>query len=314
VVNLEDCLSAELRALSPTITRIAAGLSGAGVYRVEAGDRAYVLKVLGDGEPLADWRRKCHVVTLAADAGVAPRVVHVDEARRAIVSEFIVDRSIHAYFANPATHAAAVAELGRMFRRVHDLPPPPELAPRDARLFLAMIHQGLSAAGVLPAFVRELNQGVIDTPPPAHDRAPVLSHNDANPSNLIYDGQQIMLLDWDMAGLNDDYYDLAAVALFLRMDEPTSLALLSAHDGAPVTRVPPRFAYDRKLVACLCGTIFLHLARTAGHPGPSDRDTLDNAATLVEVYPRMRTGELDLASALGRWMLGLALIKESTLL
>jgi len=210
VVNLEDCLPAELRALAPTITRIAAGMSGAGVYRVEAGDRAYVLKVTPD-EPLGEWQRKAHVLARVAEAGCAPRIVHIDEPRRAIVSTFVVDRGIHTYFANPATHAAAVVELGKLLRRAHDLPPPPELTARDGRQFLAMITQGL--AGFLPAFVRDINQRVLDTPLPAHDRAPVLSHNDVNPTNVIYDGQQIMLLDWDMAGLNDDYYDLAAIAM-----------------------------------------------------------------------------------------------------
>ena len=54
-MNLEACLPAELRGPATTITRIAAGLSGAGVYRVEAGGQAYVLKVSTD-EPVEAWR------------------------------------------------------------------------------------------------------------------------------------------------------------------------------------------------------------------------------------------------------------------
>jgi aminoglycoside phosphotransferase (APT) family kinase protein len=311
-VNLEACLPDELRARAPTISRIAAGMSGAGVYRVSAGDDVYVLKVTTAEEPLADWQRKCRVLALAAGAGIAPRVIHVDEARRAILSAFVVDRGLPTYYGNPATHAAAVIELAKILRRAHDLPPPPELTEQDPRQFLTTINNDLASTGGLPEFVREVNLRVIGEPLPAHERAPVLSHNDVNPSNLIYDGQQIMLLDWDMAGLNDDYYDLAAIAMFLRMNEPTCLAFVSAHDGVPVTRLPPRFAYNRRLVAALCGTIFLHLARTAGHPGPGARDTLEATATLAEVYPRMRSGELDLSTADGRWLLGLALVKEST--
>jgi len=314
VVNLEDCLPDELRTPSPTITRIAAGLSGAGVYRVEADAHAYVLKVSSDSEPVADWQRKLHVQQLAAAAGVAPRVIHADEARRAIVTAFVVDLGFPPYYGNPHTHAAAVAALGQTLRRAHDLPPPAELATRDARQLITIITDGLAAAAVLPAFVRDANQRVLDEALPAHDRAPVLSHNDVNPTNLIYDGQRILLLDWDMAGVNDESYDLAAIAVFLRMDEPTCLALLSAHDAAPVTSLPARFMYNRRFIAAMCGTVFLHLARAAGHHRSPAHDTLESTPSLAEIYPKMSSGTLDLATADGRWQFGLALVKESTLL
>jgi hypothetical protein len=55
-VSLEACLPADLRGPTTTITRIAAGLSGAGVYRVEDAGQAFVLKIAGEGEPLAGWR------------------------------------------------------------------------------------------------------------------------------------------------------------------------------------------------------------------------------------------------------------------
>ena len=42
----------------PLVTKIAAGLSGAGVYRVEAGGQTYVLKVSDADQPLAEWRRR----------------------------------------------------------------------------------------------------------------------------------------------------------------------------------------------------------------------------------------------------------------
>src|SRR4051812_3571948 len=87
--NLEDCLPPELRTSTTTLTRMAAGLSGARVYRVDAAGGAFVLKITDSREPLAAWRRKLGVQRLAADAGLAPRIAHVDEARRAVVSWFV---------------------------------------------------------------------------------------------------------------------------------------------------------------------------------------------------------------------------------
>jgi len=56
-MTVEDCLPADLRGPTSTITRIAAGMSGAGVYRVEAAGQSFVLKVAGEAENDTDWRR-----------------------------------------------------------------------------------------------------------------------------------------------------------------------------------------------------------------------------------------------------------------
>jgi aminoglycoside phosphotransferase (APT) family kinase protein len=250
-MTLEACLPADLRGPSTTITRIAAGLSGAGVYRVEAAGQAFVLKILGKDEPLAGWRRKLHIQQLAANAGLAPRIIHVDEARRALVSAFVVDRSFPAFYGDPRTREAALEQLGRTVRRIHELPLPPEADSRDPREFLATIWSGPVANFALPAFVGDAVRRVLTEEAPVGERALVLSHNDVNPTNLVYDGENLLLLDWETAGPNDPFYDLAAISVFLRMDEGTCQRLLAAYDGEPVSRLPARFAYSRRLVAVL---------------------------------------------------------------
>src|SRR4051794_35041225 len=101
--DLLDCLPSELRGPETAITKIAAGLSGAGVYRVEAAGNVYVLKIAPATESLDDWRRRVAIHRAAAAADVAPAVIHTDETRRAVVTTFIVDRSFTMYAANPAT-------------------------------------------------------------------------------------------------------------------------------------------------------------------------------------------------------------------
>jgi aminoglycoside phosphotransferase len=121
-MELKDCLPLDLQGQTTTIIPIAAGLSGAGVFWVEAAGQAFVLKISSEGEALANWRRKLHIQQLAADAGLAPRVAHMDEGQRAILSDFVVDRSFPAFYNNPLTHETALMQLGRMVRRIHGLP------------------------------------------------------------------------------------------------------------------------------------------------------------------------------------------------
>ncbi len=293
--NLAACLPPDLQ--GATITRIAAGLSGAGVYRV--GD-AFVLKIAA--EPLDDWRRKLRILQLAADAGVAPRIVHTDEARRAVLSELVADRSFFGFLMT--SRDAALALLGRTVRRVHDIPLPSDVTPRDARGLLATTTAALAGFAV-PAFVHEATQRMLAATPPGDDRPPVLGHNDINPTNLIYDGERIVLLDWETAGANDRWYDLAALAVFLRLDEASCRALLAAYDGT--TELPERFRHDRRLIAAMCGAMFLHLAQRQGHPGDASATPL----SLIDFYQRLRTGALSPATAEGQWQFGLALAARS---
>lgn len=311
MTDLEGCLPAGVRGAGATITRMGAGLSGAGVYRVEGAGPALVLKVSTDAQPLGDWQRRLKIHSSAADAGLAPRIVHVDEARRAVVSELVIDRSFPSLFMNPATRDAAIALLGTTLRRVHELPLPAVPAPDDGRVLLAETRERLDAGRGVPEFVRDAIGRVLSEGPPARDRPVVLSHNDVNPSNLAYDGERLVLLDWDVAGVNDPTYDLAAIAVFLRMDEPTSLALLSAHDGAPVRELPARFIYNRRLVAVMCGTLGLDMALRGGHPGARGDETLDGTMSLLEFYQQMRAGRVNLAKPEGQWAFGMALVKAS---
>jgi aminoglycoside phosphotransferase (APT) family kinase protein len=184
-MNIEDCLPSDLRGPHTTITRIAAGMSGAGVHRVEAAGQVFVLKVAPETESDWNWHHALHVQRLAADAGLAPRIVHVDETRRAVLTAFVTDRSFAAFFRNPSTHEAALTQLGRTVRRIHALPIPASAAVRNPREFLAQVWSGLQDGFPLPDFARHAAQRVLAEAPPAGEGVRVLCHNDLNPTNFI---------------------------------------------------------------------------------------------------------------------------------
>ena len=141
----------------------------------------------------------------------------------------------------------------------------------------------------------------------------MLSHNDVNPGNLVYDGEKLLLVDWDAAGRNDPFYDLATIALFHRMDDETCRRLLSAHDGEAVAEVPAFFAYMRRLIAVFCPVFGMGMQISNG-PVPAwsgPMETLESTLSLGDFYQKLRAGELRLDSPEGGRAFGLALIKES---
>jgi aminoglycoside phosphotransferase (APT) family kinase protein len=178
---------------------------------------------------------------------------------------------------------------------VHELPV--EGTPADPRGFLATLTGRLEGFAV-PAFARDFMARMRDEDPPPAERPLVQSHNDVNPANLVYDGERLLLLDWDVAGPNDPYYDPATIALFMRMDDDACQRLLAE------PALPPRFRYFRRLVGAMCGGIMLDFARAAGHAGDAGTEALP----LLDVYTKIRAGTLSPATSEGKWIFGLALV------
>jgi aminoglycoside phosphotransferase (APT) family kinase protein len=311
VTTAEHCLPAALKGPSTRITPITEGMSGARVYAVEAEGRSFVLKIAAPEEDAADWARAVHLQRLAAETGLAPPVVHVDEARRAFVSAFVVDQSFMHHYLDPRTHEAALTQLGQLIRRIHALPIPAGAAAIDRRQVLGQLWAELRTDCPLPDFVGAAAERVLAEAPPPSGRAPVLGHNDVNPSNLVYDGEALLMLDWAVAGPADPFYDLAAISVFLRMDEDACLRLLSAYDGETATAIPASLSYTRRLVAAFAGTMQLCIARRMNHPGASGTETLDATLSFAGFVEKLLAGEVKFGTPDGQWAFGLALLKES---
>ena len=271
---MRDLLPPDLQ--NEPVTPIGVGQSGAGVYAV--GQR-HILKV-SPAPKLATLRA-------AAAAGLAPKLVHIDEARGAVVMERVVGPPFPALMMQNPQRTLAL--LGETLRRVHDLPVPPG-DPVDARAALAR-----QALPPLPAWARETIDAVLAMPEPRRG-ALVCSHNDVNPSNIAVDGERIVLLDWDTSGPNDATWDLATAAVFLRLPDDACRALCAAHGNVSLD---DRFRYEHRVVAALCGALFLSLAGEA-FPDPG--------LSLLECYQQMRGA---MATPQGRWAFGLALLRAA---
>ena len=92
------------------------------------------------------WHRAVATQRAAANVGVAPRVLHVNEEHRSVLSEHVVDRSFAALYWNPATRSDAIAMLGRTVRAVHEIAQQPTHPNADPLGTLANIpgHDGRS--------------------------------------------------------------------------------------------------------------------------------------------------------------------------
>jgi len=282
------------------------GLSGAAVFAVTAARGRFVLRVPGGKIDDRYFSQQLSLLRRAAKAGIGPAVVHVDELARAVVLELVAGPPLHFALADPGQRRQVLASAVDALRTLHAFEP-----------------SGVPEGDPLP-YARELWQQVRDRPGvpawtaavPARldaiaaalseDARRVVSHNDVNPGNLLWDGTRVWLIDWEAAGLAHPYYDLATLALFLRVEDDVALQLVARHDGAaPDARSLASFRALQRLAGVLCGLTFLSLVDDLN---VSQAPTLQDAPTLGECFAGLQTGQLDLQSPNGRASFGLALL------
>ncbi len=305
-----------LRALLPealvgtveTIEAIRAGLSGAGVYAVTASRGSFVLRVQARQLDAEYFAQQLRVLRRATAAGVAPSIVHVDEDARAVVSVRIAGAPLAAALADSTQRVAVLGSVVDALRTLHGLDPS-EVAAREPMPFARAAWEACRHRPAFPGWAASVAP-TLDELAAVLERDPrrVVSHNDVNPGNLLWDGARAWLVDWEVSGLGHPYYDLATLAVFLRLDDDAAFALAARHDGAPLDRASRKtFVALRRLVGLLSGFTFLGLAGDLTlHTAPA----LADAPTLVDCYQALRTG-LDVQSPKWQAMMGLALVASA---
>ena len=282
------------------------GLSGASVFAVAATGGQYVLRVQARERDDHHFARHLNVLRRAAEAGIAPAVVHVDDAAGAVVLQRVAGPPLHEALADPAQRAQVLASAVDALRTLHALEPS-GIPEGDPLVYVWEIWNKLRERPGLPPWA-EGAPARLDTIAAtlSGDTRRGVSHNDVNPGNLLWDGTRVWLIDWEAASLGHPYYDLATLALFLRLEEDVALQLVTRHDGVPPNeRSVASFRALRQLAGVLCGLTFLSLVDDLN---VCDAPTLQDAPTLGECFAALRTGQLDLQSPRGQASIGLALL------
>ena len=185
----------ELGLVRPEVIALDGGLANRS-FRLRGNSRDYFLRLAGDAAARlgASIRSELAMQSLAAGAGLAPRIVLADPAGRYVVSEFSAGR---APGASAMRDAALLARVGAWCARLHALEAPADAATVDfgerAAGYLARLGD---AEGVAPRLRDELARRRAALPPP--DRiAPC--HHDLHRRNLLDDGARLVAVDWEYA-------------------------------------------------------------------------------------------------------------------
>lgn len=236
-VRLDAVLAALEAVLGPPtgpLVPIGGGMTNENV-RVEFACGPAVVRLAGAGTELLgiDRADEAQATRNAADLGIGPALLAELPEHGTIATRFVDARPLTEEEVRGARRDEVVAAL----RTLHDGPPVPGRF--DVRAVLAAYAQTAREHGVPEhrheALARKLTDRAtaVMTGP---EHTPVACHNDLLAANLLHDGERLWIVDWEYAGMNDRYFDLANLAVnngFGPLDEE---ALLTAYFGAAGAR------------------------------------------------------------------------------
>jgi hypothetical protein len=302
----ESARSALIAALGPapigSVTPLSGGASGAWPFRVEVGIRSYLLRVEGRPSPLRNPHQYVSM-SIAAEAGIAPQVHYIDEAARVVVADYIDHAPLQAYPGGPPALARA---LGALLSRVQSTPIFPHFVEYPdivARLFAHVRRTGLFVSGLLDSHVERLERLCEAYASGATEL--VSSHNDFIPSNILFDGERLWLIDWESAYRNDPLVDVAtALDTLAHSPELESIFLRTWLGRAPDDALRSRLDVIRALTRLYYAGVFLS-ASAASRAGP---DTDLSVPTFSEFQDairekRLKAGTPDTKHILGKMFL-----------
>jgi aminoglycoside phosphotransferase len=287
------------------VTPITAGLSGAGTYAVTTDSGEFFLRIPAAGVEDLSWMIAAQ--RLAADRGVAPQIISVDEETGAVVSAKAGGEQLGIALRQPDVRARALRGVAEALAALHGISAP-DFRPLDTSVGQAVWGEQSARTG-FPDWARPLGKCVsLGLAALDGDARRVLSHNDANPANLLWDGSQICLVDWERAALAHPYIDLATVSNFVNLSDDDAVGLLAVQERAEITaQQRTTFIVLRNFLRVVYGAVFLRLVPDLAAIGLQGRD---ETPTLAECYILMGKGELNPMTPLGQARFGTALFRQ----
>jgi hypothetical protein len=195
------------------------GMSPSLVYHLEIRGRHYALRIHLREYP-ANPTQHFTYMQQAGEAGIAPRVHYASAADKIVITDFI-DRK--------PFPVDMVPVLAPVLQRLHALPPFHESV--DQFVVIEKLVAQFDAFAVGDLFERYSEVAAVF--PRTSDR--VSAHHDLKPENLAFDGERLLLLDWEAAFLDDRNFDLVIPANFFVRDEAALERYLALYYGAPAT-------------------------------------------------------------------------------
>ena len=199
-------------------------------YRIDAGNKSYVLRISGDKTDLLGINREYEyrTQTIAGELGIAPEVVTFLEPEGYLVTKFIEGRPLPAEELRQPENLARVASV---LNEIHAMPSIPGVfSPFMVVRNYTKIAQehNVTFPEKFDWLISQMNDAEAAMMNTSRIQRPC--HNDLLNGNFIL-GNKLYILDWEYAGMGDVFFDLANFSNNHDLSEDEDHFLLDCYFG-----------------------------------------------------------------------------------
>lgn len=246
------------------VALLGGGLSPALIYRVSIASNEYAVRLDDPLNARNNLARQYHAMNLASEHGIGPKVFYFDSEKGIAIMQFINQKLTGiSDLANPEH----VSQLAQLLKILHSC----ELFRADRSIFerVDAVHKMMTdylqnASLVLKSLEmnNKLEKLLSD---PADLRS---SHCDINPANIFFDGQNLLLIDWNAASPQSFYFDLACSERFFYFYNQTLAdGFLKQYFGRELTNTEKnKFRLMSIFVSIYFGFMFIYLSGSNKFP------------------------------------------------
>jgi len=240
------------------LMNILSGASGSFVYKINIHKKPYVIKLDNIDDKNFDLIRCYDLLENVSRQGITPQVYFTDAARGVVLMKYIETK--------PFSHSElkSVKQFASFIRKLHDGP----LFSQWKSIFkiLDYLYQQLTSdyqeSEYIQKNIQEASRLQADLSDPADLRS---CHGDLNPYNLLFDGNELYLIDWATASPQNFYFDLACCANFFYYDNNELCQIfLTEYFGRQLNRDEnKKFRLMQKFTHIYYGIMFIFMSLQA---------------------------------------------------
>jgi thiamine kinase-like enzyme len=201
------------------------------VFRVQAGERSYLLRLPGEGtEKYIDRAIEAHNAQVAAEVCVSAKIHYFDRRSGLMLADYL-DGCITMGSETFKTRTGAPTRAGEIMRKLHGSGKTFEFR---FELF-AMIDDYLNTLSELKAELPDGYHAVVEQAEPIrqalqrHPAPLVPCHCDPLAENFLDNGERMWMVDWEYSGMNDPLWDLGDLSVEAEFSRAQDMEMLNAY-------------------------------------------------------------------------------------
>ncbi len=289
------------------INLLSGGLTGVPVYRIEVKNKSYAIKLENIADKNFDLVRSYKIIEMVSKQGISPTVYFTHAERGIILMEYIEQKPL------PEATPVMMQKLAGVLRKLHEKNSFPKW--KTVVEVLDYFYQQLPAEYMQKKLIKKCMKQTKKIEKYLFDQNDIRScHCDLNPVNVLFDGNNYFLVDWQAASPQSFYFDLAYCASwFYFYSEDLSASFLTYYLGREATEEEKAKYYLMRIFTNIYSGIgFISLSLKAAHNSHFISDEgIEKLPTFMEFMQSIGSGKVNLANTNMQQQFGFVILKTA---